>query len=130
LLGLGLIGHALLFGQFLLPVSLFLLLGQPRLLLGLFHALALGQVDLLLAALGFLLLPGLLLRDRQRTDALLVDRIRLGDALLRVVLLRCQRILRTRLGKRLRRGDGIFRHRLGRYLFHRLGQVRQFLRGL
>ncbi len=90
---------------------------------------AFGQVDLLLAALGFLLLPGLFLGDGQRADPLLVDRIRLGDALLGIVLLRRGRVLRPRLGNRLRRRQGVFRNRLGLHVRYRLGQRRQFFRG-
>jgi uncharacterized membrane protein YgcG len=69
----------------LLLLLVFLLLGQAQLLLRFFLALAFGQVDLLLAALGFLLLLGLLLRDGQRADRFLVLGIRLRDALLRLL---------------------------------------------
>ena len=61
----------------------FLLLGQALLLLRLFHALLLGQVDLLLAALGFLLAQRLFLRKRQAAGFVLVLGIRNRNAFLR-----------------------------------------------
>src|SRR6185437_422878 len=126
LLGFRLVsGQALLLGLLLLGIR-FLLLGQTQLLLGLFLALALGQVDLLLAALGFLLLLGLFLRDRQRADRVLVLGVGLRHAFLRLLLLRRRRVLRARLFNRLRRRDGVFRHR-DRF-GHRRRQVFQLFR--
>lgn len=88
-----------------------------------FLALAFGQVDLLLAALGFLLLPGLLLRDGQRIHRFLVLGIRLRDTLLCLLLLRRGGVLWARLGNRLWRRNGVFRHR--NRLGHRRRQVLQ-----
>src|SRR3546814_14747122 len=83
-----------------------LLLGEAELALGLFLLLALGQVDLLLAALLFLLALALLGGDRVAVDLLLLDRRRLRLEVLGFLLLGHRRFLRRRLGNRLlpRRG--------------------------
>src|SRR3546814_5137544 len=71
-----------------------LLLGEAELALGLFLLLALGQVDLLLAALLFLLALALLGGDRVAVDLLLLDRRRLGHEVLGFLLLGHRRFLR------------------------------------
>src|SRR3546814_20011498 len=103
-----------------------LLLGEAELALGLFLLLALGQVDLLLAALLFLLALALLGSDRVAVDLLLLDRRRLGHAVLGFLLLGHRRFLRRGLGNRLRPRRGLlFLHRRPRQLAfgtgHRFG---------
>src|SRR3546814_1342477 len=84
-----------------------LLLGEAELALGLFLLLALGQVDLLLAALLFLLALALLGGDRVAVDLLLLDRRRLGHEVLGFLLLGHRRFLRRGLGNRLRQRRGL-----------------------
>src|SRR3546814_15018875 len=64
-----------------------LLLGEAELALGLFLLLALGQVDLFLAALLFLLALALLAGHRVTVDLFLLDRRRPGPEVLRLLLL-------------------------------------------
>src|SRR3546814_19312756 len=70
-----------------------LLLGEAELALGLFLLLALGQVDLFLAALLFLLALALLGGDRVTVALFLLDRRRLGHEVLRLLRLRHRRFL-------------------------------------
>src|SRR5690606_23480680 len=99
---------------------------EAELALGLFLLLALGQVDLLLAALLFLFALALLGRDRVAVDPLLLDRRRLGHEVLRLLLFRHRRFLRRGLGDRLRQRRGFLflhlrRRRLGLGFRQRLG---------
>src|SRR5690606_13049272 len=91
-----------------------LLLRQPPLLLGFLLALALGQVDLLLAALLLLLaVDPRALGLGIAAHFVLVDRGRIGDPLLRRGLALDRRILLHRGRQRLRRrGHHLRQHRL------------------
>src|SRR5690606_30701980 len=110
----------------LLELLVALLLGEAELALGLFLPLALGQVDLLLAALLFLLAFALLGGDRVAVDLFLLDRRRLGHEILGLLLPGHRRFLRRGLGDRLRQRRGLLfldlrRRRLGFGLGQRLG---------
>src|SRR3546814_16997 len=113
-------------GLDLLELLVALLLGEAELALGLFLLLALGQVDLLLAALLFLLALALLGGDRVAVDLLLLDRRRLGHEVLGFLLLGHRRFLRRGLGNRLRQRRGLLflhlrRRRLGFWFGQRFG---------
>src|SRR3546814_394074 len=99
--------YTTLFRSDLLELLVALLLGEAELALGLFLLLALGQVDLFLAALLFLLALALLGGDRVTVDLFLLDRRRLGHEVLRLLLLRHRRLLRRGLGDRLRQRRGL-----------------------
>src|SRR5690606_9629527 len=94
-------------GLDLLELLVALLLGEAELALGLFLLLALGQVDLLLAALLFLLAFALLGGDRVAVDLFLLDRRRLGHEVLGLLLPGHRRFLRRGLGDRLRQRRGL-----------------------
>src|SRR5690606_10399958 len=108
-------------GQLLLALGLLGLGRQPALVLRLLLPLLLGQVDLLLAAALFLFLFGLFPGDGIAAGLVLVDRVRLRDEVLGLLLRGDRGVLRTRLGQRLRRRDGFLGGGLGDRLGQRLG---------